>query len=241
MAAGVAHDFNNVLGAILGRVQLIELNLMKRDSESGPLSCETMRKELGVIEQAALDGAHTIKKIQEFTRKKGDEFLFVPLNMNEIVEGTLELMKTKIKDEAEAKGIPIQVQTIKGEITPVMGNPTELREVLVNILLNSIDAMPGGGTVTFKTGMDDGYVSVEVIDDGTGMPESIQKRIFDPFFTTKGVQRSGLGLSISYGIIHRHHGEIKVESRERVGTTLRIALPTAKEERERREADGERS
>ena len=101
--------------------------------------------------------------------------------------------------------------------------------------------MPEGGTVTYKTGIDDGYVSVEVIDDGTGMPESIQKRIFDPFFTTKGVQRSGLGLSISYGIIHRHHGEIKVESREQVGTTLRIALPTAKEEKDRREADGERS
>lgn len=101
--------------------------------------------------------------------------------------------------------------------------------------------MPGAGTVTFKTGMDDGYVSVEVIGVGTVMPESIQKRIFDPLFTTNGVQRSGLGLSISYGIIHRHHGEIRVESREQVGTTLRIALPTAKEEKERREADGERS
>jgi signal transduction histidine kinase len=100
--------------------------------------------------------------------------------------------------------------------------------------------MPEGG-VTFKTGTDDGCVSVEVIDDGTGMPESIQKRIFDPFFTTQGVQRSGLGLSISYGMIHRHHGEIKVESREGVGTTLRIALPTSKGEKERRGADGERS
>jgi two-component system NtrC family sensor kinase len=82
---------------------------------------------------------------------------------------------------------------------------------------------------------------LRLLTDGTGMPESIQKRIFDPFFTTKGVQRSGLGLSISYGIIHRHHGEIKVESREGVGTTLKIALPTAKEEKERREDDGERS
>jgi two-component system NtrC family sensor kinase len=82
---------------------------------------------------------------------------------------------------------------------------------------------------------------LRLLTDGTGMPESIQKRIFDPFFTTKGVQRSGLGVSISYGIIHRHHGEIKVESREGVGTTLRIALPTAKEEKGRREDDRERS
>jgi signal transduction histidine kinase len=89
-----------------------------------------------------------------------------------------------------------------------------LGEVLFNIPLNSIEAMPGGGTLTFKTGTDDGYV---------------------------GVQRSGLGLSISYGTIHRHHGEIRAESREGVGATLRIALPAAKGEKERREADGERS
>jgi signal transduction histidine kinase len=237
MAAGVAHDFNNVLGAILGRVQLINLNLMKREGESGAPSDETVQRELGIIEQAALDGAHTVKKIQEFTRGKGDEFLFVPVDMNEMVEGAIELMRTKIKDEADEKGIPIKVQTIHWKISQVMGNPTELREVLVNLILNSIDAMSEGGTITFKTGMENGHVSTEVIDDGTGMPESVRKRIFDPFFTTKGVQRSGLGLSISYGIIHRHHGEIQVESREGVGTTFRIDLPVTREGKERREDD----
>ena len=237
MAAGVAHDFNNVLGAILGRVQLINLNLMKREGESEVLFNETVQKGLEIIEQAALDGAHTVKKIQEFTREKGDEFLFVPVDMNEMVEGAIELMRTKIKDEADEKGIPIKVQTIHGKISPVMGNPTELREVLVNLILNSIDAMSEGGTITFKTGMENGHVSTEVIDDGTGMPESVRKRIFDPFFTTKGVQRSGLGLSISYGIIHRHHGEIQVESREGVGTTFRIDLPVTREGKERREDD----
>jgi signal transduction histidine kinase len=90
--------------------------------------------------------------------------------------------------------------------------------------------------------MVDGHVSIEVVDDGVGMPESIRKRIFDPFFTTKGVQRSGLGLSISYGIIHRHHGEIQVESREGIGTTFRIELPISKKEKDRREEeDGGRS
>ena len=237
MAAGVAHDFNNVLGAILGRVQLINLNLMKREGESEVLFNETVQKGLEIIEQAALDGAHTVKKIQEFTRGKGDEFLFVPVDMNEMVEGAIELMRTKIKDEADEKGIPIKVQTIHGKISPVFGNPAELREVFVNLILNSIDAMSEGGTITFKTGMENGHVSTEVIDDGTGMPESVRKRIFDPFFTTKGVQRSGLGLSISYGIIHRHHGEIQVESREGVGTTFRIDLPVTREGKERREDD----
>lgn len=237
MAAGVAHDFNNVLGAILGRVQLIKLNLTKREGESGAPSDEPVQRELGIIEQAALDGAHTVKKIQEFTRKTEDEFLFVPLNMNEIIRGTVELMKTKIKDESEEKGISIKAQTIQKDISPVMGNPAELREVFVNLILNSIDAMPEGGTITFKTGMENNHVSIEVTDEGVGMPESVRKRIFDPFFTTKGVQRSGLGLSISYGIIHRHHGEIQVESREGVGTTFRIDLPVTREGKERREDD----
>ena len=242
MAAGVAHDFNNVLGAILGRAQLIKLGLGREGDGIDAMPHETLQRELGVIEQAALDGAHTIKKIQEFTRARGDECLFVPLNMNEIVEGTIELMKTKIKDEADERGISIKVETINNEISSVVGNPTELREVLVNLMMNSIDAMPEGGTITFKTGMEDGHISIEVVDDGIGMPESIRKRIFDPFFTTKGVQRSGLGLSISYGIIHRHHGEIQVESREGMGTTFRIELPISKKEKDRREEeDGERS
>jgi PAS domain S-box-containing protein len=242
MAAGVAHDFNNVLGAILGRVQLIKLGLKGKGNGIDARPDETLQRELGVIEQAALDGSHTIRKIQEFTRETGDECLFVLLNMNEIVEGTIELMKTKVKDEADERGISIKVQTINSDISPVMGNPAELREVLVNLMMNSIDAMPEGGTITFKTGMGDGHVSIEVVDDGIGMPESIRKRIFDPFFTTKGVQRSGLGLSISYGIIHRHHGEIQVGSREGMGTTFRIELPISKKEKDRREEeDGERS
>jgi len=225
MAAGVAHDLNNVLGAILGRAQLIQLGLKRGNSSA--IFDETIHKELGIIEQAAKDGAHTIKKIQEFSRPT-NESLFILLDVNELTERAIELVKTKIKDEAEEKGIPIQVRTIKGEVCWVMGNPSELQDVLLNIVLNSIDAMPKGGTITFKTRSTNGNVSIEVSDDGIGIPESTRHRIFDPFFTTKGVQRSGLGLSISYGIIHRHHGEIQVESQEGVGTTFMIKLPIAK-------------
>jgi signal transduction histidine kinase len=174
-----------------------------------------------------MDGAHTVKKLQEFTRPKTDASKFVPLDVNEIIDGATELVKTKIKDEAEAKGIQIEVHTLQNRVPPVMGNPVELREVLLNIILNSIDAMPEGGRITFKTEHGDGYVSIEASDEGIGMPEHIRQRVFDPFFTTKGVQRSGLGLSISYGIIHRHRGEIEVRSQEGVGTTFLIRLPTA--------------
>ncbi len=228
MAAGVAHDLNNVLGAILGRAQLIQLGLIKRKAGPGGISDETIQKGLGTIEQAAKDGADTIKKIQEFSRPKTEESLLVHLNVNEIIESVLELLKTKIKDEAEEKGTPIKVQTVKGEGCWVMGNPAELKEAFSNIVLNAIDAMPNGGTITVKAGRINGYVSIEVSDNGVGVPELDRHRIFDPFFTTKGVQRSGLGLSISYGIVHRHRGEIRVESQEGVGTTIEIRLPIAK-------------
>ena len=230
MAAGVAHDLNNVLGAILGRVQLIKLGLMNGRDEPGRMSYETIKQELEIIEQASMDGAHTIKKIQEFTRSKTDGSKFVSIDVNEIIDGAIELAKTKIKDEAQAKGIQIEVRTIKGEVPQVMGNPSELREVLLNLLVNSIDAMPEGGTVTFRTGQENGHVFIETSDNGIGMPETIRQRIFDPFFTTKGVQRSGLGLSVSYGIIRSHNGEIQVKSQEGRGTTFMIKLPLAEEE-----------
>jgi len=228
MSAGIAHDLNNVLGAILGRAQLIQMGLTKRKGDGSGIDDETIHKELRVIEQAAKDGASTIRKIQEFSRPNTNKPLFSLLNVNELLEGAIKLAKTKIKDETEAKGIPIQVQIINGEDCWVMGNSNELQEVLLNIVLNSIEAMPKGGTIAFKTKSANGYVFIEVSDDGIGMPEPIRNRIFNPFFTTKGVQRSGLGLSISYGIIHRHQGEIQVESQEGVGTTFVIKLPIAK-------------
>jgi signal transduction histidine kinase len=87
--------------------------------------------------------------------------------------------------------------------------------------------MPEGGMVTFRTGQENGHIFIEASDNGIGMPETIKQRIFDPFFTTKGVQRSGLGLSVSYGIIRRHNGEIQVKSQEGRGTTFMIKLPVA--------------
>ena len=228
MAAGIAHDFNNVLGAILGRAQLIKMEMMTRKTTAASISEEAIKKDLEVIERAATDGAHTVRKILDFTRSKSDESLFFPLDVNEVVDGAIDLARTKIKDEAQATGIQIEVQTIRNQVRPVMGNPSELREVLLNLIFNAIDAMPKGGTILFKTGMENGSVLIEVKDSGIGMSESDRSRIFDPFFTTKGSQRSGLGLCVSYAIIQHHHGEIRAESQQGAGTTFLIRLPVAK-------------
>lgn len=221
MTAGIAHDFNNVLGAILGRIQLIKMKL--KDEENFPLDlCE---KELSIVENAAKDGASTVRKLLEFAKSKIDEPNLVPVDVNKIIKESVELMKAKIIDDSEAKGIKIEVKIIENEVPPIMGNPVELKEVLLNLIINSIDAMPKGGKITFYTGKEDGHVFIKISDNGIGIPEYIRDRIFEPFFTTKGIKSSGLGLSVSYGIINRYNGKIEVSSDVGKGTTFLIKFP----------------
>ena len=242
MAAGIAHHLNNVLSAILGRAQLLQLLLRREGNGSFPGGSEGVERELKVIEEAARDGARTIKKIQEFSRPRAKGSLSVLIHMNELLRDTIELSRTRIKDESEEKGISIEVRIEERGDCWVLGDPEELREVFLNILFNSIDALPQGGIITIKCYKSEGYVVVEIRDNGVGIPSSVLHRIFEPFFTTKGLQRSGLGLSVSYGIIRRHRGEIEVESQEGGGSTFVIRLPSSKVEelplREGRRAEG---
>lgn len=215
MAGGVAHDFNNLLGAILGRAQLLLLSAKEQD----------IRKGLKVIEKAALDGAETVRRIQEFTRLRTDEN-FILLDINEILKESLEITKHKWKDEAQKKGILIQVETdLDKNLPEVAGNPSELREVFVNMILNSVDAMSNGGTLFVSSRSNENHVLACVSDTGIGMSEEVQRKVFDPFFTTKGPKGNGLGMSLAYGIIVRHNGEISIESQEGKGTTFSVKIP----------------
>jgi len=121
-------------------------------------------------------------------------------------------------------------------LPPVAGNPSELSEVMTNIMKNSLEAMPDGGTLSLDTSLDDGLVVLSISDTGQGIPKEVRGRIFDPFFTTKGPQRMGLGMSVSYGIIKRHHGDITVQSEEGKGTSVIIKLPVAHHTREKKQA-----
>jgi len=214
MSGGVAHDFNNVLGAILGRVQL----LIK--TNSNPRLIEGLR----IIEKAALDGAETVKRIQDFTRTRTDD-KFLQIDINEIVLDAVSMTRVRWKEEADAEGITINVETNLNSLPLTIGNPGELREVLTNLIFNSIDALPQGGKVSLSTRKEGGYILVTVEDNGTGIEPSIIDKIFDPFFSTKGVKGTGLGLSVSYGIISRHKGEIMVNSRLGRGSLFTIKLP----------------
>jgi len=222
MASGVAHDFNNVLAVILGNIQLL---LHQLDH----LSPEEIREGLKVIERSSKDGAETIRRIQEFTGVRRDKE-FITLSLNEIVTEVVNITQPRWRDQTQKKGIQVELETQLGEIPLIMGNPAELREVLTNIIFNGVDAMPRGGKLTLTTQPQaEDWVEVRIADTGIGMTEEVKKRVFDPFFTTKGVTNSGLGMSVSYGIIKRHGGEILIESGPGKGTTFVVHLPTGYE------------
>jgi signal transduction histidine kinase/ActR/RegA family two-component response regulator len=222
MASGVAHDFNNVLAVVLGNIQLL---LHQLDH----LSPEEIREGLKVIERSSKDGAETIRRIQEFTGVRRDKE-FITLSLNEIITEVASITQPRWRDQTQKKGIQVELATQLGDIPLVMGNPSELREVLTNIVFNAVDAMPKGGELTLTTQPQaEDWVEVRIADTGIGMTEEVKRRVFDPFFTTKGVTNSGLGMSVSYGIIKRHGGEILIESEPGKGTTFVIHLPTGYE------------
>lgn len=226
LAGGVAHDFNNVLAAILGRAQLLRMNVKARmDNGERRKSVLELNKGLEVIEKAARDGAETVRRIQEFSRRRDDDKFFAQIDIHEILENALEFTRTIWKDDAEPKGIKFNIKREFHSVPSTVGSASELREVFTNLIKNAIDAMPQGGDINLKTYQKDGYIAVQVKDTGVGLEPSIRERIFDPFFTTKGPQSSGLGMSVSYGIIHRHRGTIEVDSIQGKGTTFTIKIP----------------
>ena len=226
LAGGVAHDFNNVLAAILGRVQLLKMHFQAPPGiQEKRKSILDLLKDLEIIERASLDGAETVRRVQEFSRKRGDDKDFTQIKINELVENALEFTRVRWKDEAEVKGITVTIKKDLASLPPTLGSASELREVFTNLIHNGIDAIPQGGTINLKTLVEDNTIVVKIEDNGSGIPAEIRNRIFDPFFTTKGVQSTGLGMSISYGIINRHQGTIEVDSTEGIGTTFTIKLP----------------
>src|SRR5215470_2290204 len=217
LASGVAHDFNNTLAGILGRAQLLQ-----RTNDP-----EKVKRGLDIIIKTAEDGAKTVKRIQDFARQRRDHD-FELVSIDQILLDASEITRPRWKNCAEASNIHITLDLQIGSNAMVMGDDSELREVLVNMVFNAVDAMPEGGTLTLSTFTDDQSVIIKIVDTGVGMYPEVRSRIFDPFFTTKGKAGLGLGLAVSFGIIRRHGGTIEVESQYGKGTEFCITLPVAK-------------
>src|SRR5882724_2985009 len=208
LASGVAHDFNNTLAGILGRAQL----LLRTTNDP-----EKMKRGLDIIIKTAEDGAKTVKRIQDFARQRRDHNFELVL-VDQILSDPSEITRPRWKNWAEASNIHINLDLQTGSKAKVMGDDSELREVLVNMVFNAIDAMPAGGTLSLSTRSVGESVVISIADTGVGMDPDVRSRIFDPFFTTKGKAGLGLGLAVSFGIIRRHGGNIEVDSELGSGT-----------------------
>ncbi|MGD0589677.1 MAG: PAS domain S-box protein [Bacteroidota bacterium] len=223
LAGGIAHDFNNILGIILGYTGL--LNKHKLDDQK-------FTESLSAITQTVQRGAALVRQILTFARKT--DILFEPINLIDLAHELFSMLKQTFPKI-------ITVQEVFAEDLPyIHADHTQIHQALLNLCVNARDAMPKGGTITFKaekqpreqvqerfpTADQDSYICISVTDTGEGMDELTRLRIFDPFFTTKPLGRgTGMGLSVVYGVIQAHHGFINVESQLGRGTTFRLYFP----------------
>src|SRR5271169_5379733 len=213
LAAGVAHEVNTPLAVISNYIQMLAKQIPADDPR---------QKTIERIVKQTFRASEIVNNLLNFSRTGAAEF--VEVNLNSVLEETLTLVQHPFKTA--------QVNVIKNyteQLPPVLGSITRLQQVFLNLFMNARDAMPSGGMLEVRTGAHNGSVAVEVTDTGLGIPAENLHRIFDPFFTTKATGRgTGLGLSVSYGIIKEHAGKVDVRSTPGKGTSFRLEFPVAR-------------
>ena len=216
MAAGAAHDLNNMLAVILGQAELLRLEV----------DHPRVEEALAPLQTAASDCAAVVRRLQDFARQRARSAL-TPVRLAVVVREALDITRPRWKDEPQRLGLLIQVETDLADLPPILGYAPEIRESLTNLIINAVDAMPHGGTLTFGGSVDGSWVVLSVTDTGIGMSEEVRGRLFEPFFTTKGVRGTGLGLAVTYAIMERHGGRIQVRSQPGHGTTFTLRFQAA--------------
>jgi two-component system NtrC family sensor kinase len=213
LAAGVAHELNEPLGNILGFAQLAQ------KCPGVPVSA---KEDIEKIEAASLHARDIIRKLLVFARQKPPKKTRV--NLNQVVQDSLFFFEARCAQE----GVEL-VRTLSPNVPEITADPTQLNQVLVNLVVNALQSISGGGRITVETRFSDYRVHLVVKDTGVGMSKQVLEKIFVPFFTTKDVgQGTGLGLPVVHGIITAHGGSIDVESKVDRGTRFEIQLPLGK-------------
>ncbi|WP_263419810.1 hybrid sensor histidine kinase/response regulator [Terriglobus albidus] len=228
MASGIAHDINNTISpAALYTESLLEM-------ETG-LSRQS-RRTLQTIQRALNDVSNTLTRLTDLYRQREPQVVSAPIDLNQLVRQTIELTNARWSAMPQQHGIVIRMVTDLAHGIPLIrGLENEIREVLVNLIFNAVDAMPNGGTLTLRTGIaktssgkdepaEMRGVYLEVIDTGVGMDEEARRRCMEPFFTTKGDRGTGLGLVMVQGVMERHSGELEIDSALAKGTTVRLTF-----------------
>lgn len=221
MTMGIAHDFNNLLSSILGHIELL------KSAPPEEMPANFLDTYANPIERAALDGAALVSKIQQYIRQE-KETVFEPLDLTALIRDATMLTRPYWYNDPRRRGIAIDVDLDLHPVPPILGAASELRDVLVNLILNAVHAMPSGGRIRIET-RDEGEkgIVLRISDTGIGMTENVRKRIFEPLFTTKGKGGTGMGLAVSYGIIQEHDAQIEVHSKPGTGTRFTLTFPPA--------------
>jgi PAS domain S-box-containing protein len=233
LAGGVAHDFNNLLGVILNYVSFVSEEMGAATESDWAQRWEAALADVGQIQRAAERAAALTRQLLAFARRE----VVRPrvINLNEVISGVEEMLRRTIGEHVELVTSP------SGGLWPVMADPGQLEQVLVNLAVNARDAMPGGGTLTIDTcnvtvdvdAIAGGSparlgrnVRMRVSDTGTGMPANVAEHAFEPFFTTKAEGAgTGLGLATVYGILAQADGHVRIYSEAGAGTSFSITLP----------------
>jgi len=209
LAGGVAHDMNNVLGAILG-LATAHLDAQLPDSP--------VHKAFEIIIKAAERGGKMVKSLLSFSRQTAFEER--QLDLNKIIQEEVTLLERTTLAKVHLE------MNLAGDLRPIRGDESALTHAILNLCLNAVDAMPDNGTITLRTqNLGDHWVEVQVEDTGVGMPKEVLDRAMDPFFTTKGVGGTGLGLSLVYSTLKAHQGHIDIQSEAGRGTCVRLRFP----------------
>jgi PAS domain S-box-containing protein len=218
MAGGIAHDINNAIApAMIYSEWLLE--------QEGGLSVPG-RRQLTTIKRAIEDVAHTVARLREFYRRDEAQAPAVAVDLNEMVAQVIDLTHARWHDMPQQRGMVVRLVTELAPGLPVINAvASEIRESLINLVFNAVDAMPDGGTLTLRTALADAHIVVEVADTGIGMDDDTRRRCLEPFFTTKGERGTGLGLAMVYGIAERHGATIDITSAVGGGTTIRLTFP----------------
>jgi signal transduction histidine kinase/CheY-like chemotaxis protein len=214
MASGLARELNDIFAIILGKSRL----LLARTTS------EPVREGLAMLEEAAWRGADVVHRLMALAAPAAGEAAG-PVDMAGLVRDVIAVMRPRWKDEQEGPGAGIDVVADLQSVPPVQGSESALREMLVNLVVNAVDAMPPGGQLTLSTRPIESGVELVIEDTGEGISEDARGRVFDAFFTTRSPKRMGLGLTVAHGVIVRHGGRIDISSAPQRGTRVTVWLP----------------
>jgi signal transduction histidine kinase len=225
MASGIAHYINNALSPIVGFAEL----LVRGEAGLSPSG----KKYLEYIKTAGDDITHIVSRLREFYRQRDSKEALESLNLNDLARQVIDMTRPRWRDIPQSRGVTVEMRTdFDANLASLVGIESELREALTNLVLNAVDAIPTGGTITVRTRVGSRspsaaptHVLVEVGDTGTGMNEETRKRCLEPFYSTKGTRGTGLGLAMVYGVMERHGGQIEIQSEVGQGTVIKLIMP----------------